>query len=157
MYARKIRTCAQKHVVVQYLTIEMNYSKLNHRARIIVGVIIMILIAAMHGFRIGKFLQGDLYRLYYSFASDFVLPIGAYFMLSMYEIHIRFLRKWYIKSIIVFTVMTFSEIMQAYDIYFFGVTFDWLDILMFGIGTLFAVFIDKLVLKSLVPHWEYSK
>ena len=131
--------------------------KLNHRARIIVGVIIMLLIAGMHGFRIGQFLNGDLYKLYYSFASDLVLPIGAYFMLSMNEIHVRFLRKWYIKAIIVFAAMTFSEIMQAFDIYFFGVTFDLLDVLMFAIGTLFAIFIDKLVLENLVPHWEYSK
>ena len=131
--------------------------KLNHRARIIFGIIIMLLIAAMHGFRIGQFLKGDLYKLNYSFASDLVLPVGAYFLLSMNEIHVRFLRKWYIKAIIVFTVMTFSEIMQAFEIYFFGVTFDLLDILMFGIGTLLAIFIDKLVLESLVPHWKYSK
>ena len=131
--------------------------KLNHRARIIFGIIIMLLIAAMHGFRIGQFLKGDLYKLYYSFASDLVLPVGAYFLLSMNEIHVRFLRKWYIKAIIVFTVMTFSEIMQAFEIYFFGVTFDLLYILMFGIGTLLAIFIDKLVLESLVPHWKYSK
>lgn len=141
------------------LTDGLNYSNLkrNHRTRIIVGIIIMLLIAAMHGFRLGQLLSGDLYRLYYSFASDLVLPIGSYFLLCMNEIHFRFLRKWYIKSIIVFVVMTFSEIMQAFDIYFFGVTFDLLDIVMFGIGTLLAVILDKLVLESLVPHWKYSK
>jgi hypothetical protein len=138
---------------------DMNYSNLkrNHRARILVGIIIMLLIAAMHGFRIGQLLSGDLHRLYYSFASDLVLPIGAYFLLCMNESHFRFLRKWYIKSIIVFVVMTFSEIMQAFDIYFFGVTFDLLDILMFGIGTLFAVILDKVVFESLIPYWKYSK
>ena len=137
----------------------MNYSdfKLNHKVRIIVGVIIMLLIAAMHVFRLGQLLSGDFYKLYYSFASDLVLPIGAYFMLCMNEIHLRFLRKWYVKAIIVFAAMTFSEIMQAFDIYFFGVTFDLLDILMFGIGTIIAVLIDKLLLEILVPHWKYSK
>ena len=131
--------------------------KPNQRIRQIVGISTMLVIGAMHGFRIGQFLKGDLYKLYYSFASDLVLPIGAYFLLSMNEIHVRFLRKWYIKAIIVFAAMTFSEIMQAFDIYFFGVTFDFLDIVMFGIGILFAILIDKLVLESLVPHWKYSK
>ena len=132
----------------------MTYSdfRSNHKVRVIVGIIILLLIAAMHGFRIGQFLNGHFYKLYYSFASDLVLPIGAYFMLSMNEIHIQFLRKWYVKATIVFSVMTFSEIMQALGVYFFGVTFDWLDILMFGMGTLIAVLLDKLVLESLVPH-----
>ncbi len=137
----------------------MNYSNLkpNHNVRIIVGVAVLLLIAAMHGFRLGQLLSGKIYQLYYSFASDLVLPIGAYFMLCMNEIQIRFLRKWYVKAIIVFSVMTFSEIMQAFDVYFFGVTFDFLDILMFGIGTLLAAFVDKLVLEKLIPNWKYSK
>ena len=53
--------------------------------------------------------------------------------------------------------MTFSEIMQAFDIYFFGVTFDLFDILIFAIGTLFAVVMDKLVLNNIVPNWKYLK
>jgi hypothetical protein len=137
----------------------VNYSNLkpNHNVRIIVGVAVLLLIAAMHGLRFGQFLSGKFHQLYYSFASDLVLPIGVYFMLCMNEIHIRFLRKWSIKAIIVFSVMTFSEIMQAFDLCFFGVTFDFLDILMFGIGTLIALLIDKLVLEKLIPNWKYSK
>ena len=115
----------------------------------------MLLIAAMHGFRVGQYLNGKLYTYYYSFASDLILPIGAYFLLSINEIQIRFLRKWYVKAIIIFMAMTFSEIMQAYGIYFFGVTFDTLDILMFGVGTLFAALIDKQIFERLIPHWKY--
>ena len=117
----------------------------------------MLLIALMHGFRLGQLLSGDLYNLYYSYASDLVLPFGAYFLLCMNEIKIRFIRKWYVKAIIVFAAMTFSEVMQAFDIYFFGVTFDYLDILMFGIGTFFAVIFDKLILEKFVANWSYLK
>jgi len=130
--------------------------RLYQKSRIIVGVSIMLIIAAMHAFRIGQYLNGDLYIYYYSFASDIMLPFGAYFMLSMNEIKIRYLRKWYVKLLIVFSIMTFSEIMQLYGFYFFGVTFDVLDILMFGIGASLAAFFDKQVFERLIPFWNYN-
>jgi len=131
--------------------------KPNQRIRQIVGISTMLVIGAMHGFRIGQYLNGKLYIYYYSFASDLVLPNGSFFILSIVEIQFRFLHKWFVKALIVFVVMTFSEIMQAFGIYFFGVTFDMLDILMFGIGTLIAVLIDKQILERLLPNWRYSK
>ena len=116
----------------------------------------MLLLAAIHGFRLGSYLSGNAYIYYYSFASDIMLPFGAYFMLSMNEIQLRFLRKWYSKVLIVFSTMTFSEILQYYGIYFFGVTFDWLDILMYGIGSLTAAFFDKQILERIIPFWKYD-
>jgi hypothetical protein len=117
----------------------------------------MLAIAAMHAFRIGQHLSGKLYLYYYSFASDLVLPIGFYFMLGMVEVQIRFLRQWFVKALIVFAAMTFSEIMQGFGFYFFGVTFDPLDILMFGAGVLLAVLIDTQVLERLLPHWKFPR
>lgn len=128
----------------------------NQKVRTIVGVVIMLVIAAIHAFRIGQFLNGNLYIYYYSFASDLILPIGSYFMLSMVEIQFKFLRKWFVKALIVFAVMTFSEIMQIFGFYFFGVTFDILDILMFGIGVLIAVLMDKQIFERFILHWKYS-
>ena len=129
----------------------------NQRIRIIIGVAVMLLLAAIHGFRVGSYLSGDAYIYYYSFASDIMLPFGAYFMLCMNEIQFRFLRKWYVKAIIVFGAMTFSEILQFYGIYFFGVTFDWLDILMYAIGTIAAAFVDKQILERVIPAWKYDE
>lgn len=133
-----------------------NHLKKTHRIRIIIGVIIMVSIGAIHAFRVGSYLNGDLYSLYYSYVSDLILPFGAYFLLSMNEIQLRFLQKWYAKALIVFTVMTFSEIMQVFGVYFFGVTFDIIDILMFGMGVLFAVLFDKLIFERYIPHWKYA-
>jgi len=130
---------------------------INRRIRLIVGIVVMLAIAAMHAFRIGQYLNGQWYIYYYSFASDLVLPIGAYFMLSMNEIQIRILQKWHVKALIVFAVMTFSEIMQLFGVYFFGVTFDLLDILMFGIGVSIAALIDKQIFERFVPHWKYTR
>lgn len=128
----------------------------HQRIRVLVGVAVMLILAAIHGFRVGSYLSGDAYILYYSYASDIMLPFGAYFMLCMNEIQLQFLRKWYVKAMIVFAAMTFSEVLQYFGIYFFGVTFDWLDILMYGIGALAAAFLDKLILERLLPAWKYN-
>jgi len=128
----------------------------NQVTRILIGVAIMLILTAIHGFRVGSYLSGNAYIYYYSFASDIMLPFGAYFLLWMNEIELRFLRKWYVKVIICFSVMTFSEIMQYYEIYFFGVTFDWIDILMYAIGALVAAFFDKQILERLIPFLKYD-
>lgn len=128
-----------------------------HKLRILVGIGVMVLISLIFSFRLGSNLNGDWYIYYQSFAGDIMVPFGAYFMLTMNEIQLRFLRKWYVKAIIVFSVMTFSEIMQYFGIYFFGVTFDWLDILMYGIGTIAAAFLDKKIFERLLPSWKYDK
>ena len=47
------------------------------RVREIVGIIIMLAIGVIHGFRIGSYLNGDLSLYYYSYASDLLLPFGA--------------------------------------------------------------------------------
>ena len=125
-------------------------------SRVILVVSIMIILAAIHWFRVGSFLDGELYNYYYSYASDLMLPFGSYFLLSMNEIQLRFLRKWYIKVLIVFSVMTFSEIMQLFNVYFFGVTFDLNDIFMYGIGAFIAAFFDKQIFERIIPFWKYS-
>ena len=133
-----------------------NDFKRNPTVRVIVVVSIMLILAAIQFFRLGSHLNGNLYIYYYSFASDLMLPFGAYFLLSMNEIQIRFIRKWYVKVVIVFCVMTVSEIMQFFGIYFFGVTFDLIDILMYGLGALIAAFFDKQFLERFIPLWKYN-
>lgn len=134
---------------------QTNQLKQTRRIRLIVGIAIMLLIAAIHWFRVGSYLNGDLYLYYYGYASDIMLPFGVYFMLSMNEIQYRFLRKWYVKAFIVFGLMTFSEFMQIFGIYFFGVTFDIIDIFMFGTGVLLAAFFDKIIFERFIPSWIY--
>ena len=131
--------------------------KLNHRSRIIIGTSIMIIIAAIHFFRIGSYLNGELYIYYYSYASDLIIPFGLYFLLCMNEIQFRFLQNWYVKALIVFGLTTFTEIMQVFGVYFLGMTFDLWDILMFGAGTLMAVFFDKQIFERYLPFWKLNK
>ena len=85
-----------------------------------------------------------------------MLPLGAYFMLCMIELQFRFLRKWFVKALIVFVIMSFSEIMQMFGFYFFGMTLDIFDISMFGIGVFIAVLIDTQIFERFLPFWKYS-
>lgn len=124
--------------------------------RIIVVMTIVLIIAAIHWFRLGIYLSGDLHDYYYGYASDIMIPFAAYFFLSLNEIRFRFLQKWYITALIVFGAMTFSEVMQYFGIYFFGDTFDWIDILMFGVGVCVALGLDTFLLKKFVPYWNYK-
>lgn len=128
----------------------MRYQK----TRTIVGIVIMLLIAAIHIFRLGSYLNGKLYIYYYSFASDFIIPFGCYFLLCMKDIQIKILGKWYVKAGIVFGLSTLTEILQSFGIYILGVTFDIIDIIMFGFGVLTAVIIDKQLFKRWIPFWE---
>jgi len=68
------------------MTKTKNNSQLNNKAHKIVGVSIIVIIAAIHWFRVGTCLNGDLYIYYYSYASDLMIPFSMYFLLSMIEI-----------------------------------------------------------------------
>ncbi|MEJ2238722.1 MAG: hypothetical protein P8X82_10530 [Gemmatimonadales bacterium] len=49
--------------------------------RTAVAIVIVVLIALVHSFRVGSYLNGSLFTLYYSYFSDVFLPFGMYFLL----------------------------------------------------------------------------
>ncbi|MBT8260041.1 MAG: hypothetical protein HKO92_06745 [Flavobacteriaceae bacterium] len=125
--------------------------------RTLIAVATLLIIALIHGFRLGTFLEEEARILYYSYASDIIIPFGVYFLLCMNEIQIKIFKPWYIKALIVFGLATFSEILQLFDIYFLGKTFDVFDILAYTLGILIAVFIDRIVYNKYIPNWNYKK
>lgn len=133
-----------------------NYSR-SRNPRKLIGIIIILVIAAMHAFRVGSYLNGDLYLYYYSYVSDIIIPFGLYFLLCITEIRYKFLQKWTIKAGIIFGAATLTEILQAFGIYFLGETFDYIDFAMFGLGVLMAVLFDKLIFEPFVPNWKLDK
>ena len=123
-------------------------------SKYLVVIGILILIAAIHIFRIGSYLNGRAYQLYYSYASDLMLPFGIYFLLCLQEKQFPFLKKWYTKAGLIFAACTITEILQAFGIHLLGVTFDPADILMYGLGVLFAALVDRMVLSRLMKGWS---
>ena len=121
------------------------------RTLVVIGI--MLFIAFVHAFRMGTYFEGRLYTLYYSYFSDIIIPFGFYFLLSLNDRTVIFLRDWRMKAGIVFLACTLTEILQAFGIYFLGVTFDPVDIAMFGVGVLLAVFVDRVVFRRVLPFW----
>ena len=125
--------------------------------RIVIAVSILLSIAAIHAFRLGTYFEGNTRIFYYSYVSDVIVAFGIYFLFCINEIQFTFLRPWYAKAALVFGFSTFSEILQAYDIYVLGKTFDVFDILAFAIGTTIAVLVDIILFGNFVTYWNYNK
>ena len=131
------------------------------RGRTAVVVSILLLIALIHLFRVGTYLLGSLFTLYYSYFSDIVVPFGMYFLLYLSDMRvrfrgerIRFLGDWRVKALLVFGVASFTEVMQAFGVPLLGQTFDPLDFVMFGGGVLLAVLVDRFLFDRLLPRWS---
>jgi hypothetical protein len=125
--------------------------------KILFVILIQVAIALIHVFRLGQIFRGQANNLYYSYFSDFILPFGAYFLLSLQEITISVFRKWYVKASLIFALTTLAEICQFFGIEVLGVTFDPFDILMYGIGVSVAALIDVKVFTKYLGFWANPK
>ena len=114
---------------------------------------IVVLIAVVHIFRIGSYLQGELYNFYYSYSSDLILPFGCYFLLCMTELQMPILRRWEAKLAIVFLMPSIAETCQYFGIPVLGSTFDPLDYFMYGIGAMAAVVVDTQMFSRIFDFW----
>ena len=125
--------------------------------KILIIILIQVAIALIHIFRLGQIFHGQAYHLYYSYFSDFILPFGMYFLLSLNDAAIPVFRKWYVKAGLIFALTTFAEICQFFGIEVLGVTFDPFDILMYGIGVSVAALIDVKVFTKYLGFWANPK
>jgi len=114
------------------------------------AIAVILTVALMHAFRVGSYLEGDLFNLYYSFASDILIPIAAYFLLVLNEINwANFLRKGWVKAGLVVGAAVFAEILQGFGIPLLGSTFDPLDLLMYPLGAAAALLLDRFLIALL--------
>ncbi len=125
------------------------------RLGIIFGIWVMTV--AVHIFRVGSYLQGEWFNLFYSYFSDIILPFTFYFLICVSEIQLPFLRHWAVKATIVFLLPAIAETTQYFGIYALGVTFDPLDYLAYAIGALAAAAVDVLVFSKLFNFWNEHK
>ena len=124
------------------------------RNRKVIVVSILLVIALIHLFRAGTYLQCRLYMLYYSYFSDVIVPFGFYFLLCLNDIRYHFLSDWRVRAALVFAVASSTEVMQAFGVPLLGQTFDPLDFVMFAGGVLLAAFVDRCVFERFVPGWS---
>jgi hypothetical protein len=128
--------------------------RLAERIRLIVGLSIIFIIALIHIFRIGSYLEGNLYLFYYSYVSDIIIPFGIYFLLCINQLYIKILQKWYVKVAIIIGLTTLAETLQYFGINALGITFDPFDILAYVVGVGIAVIFDRLLFKRYIPFWN---
>lgn len=127
------------------------------RKRTYVIVAIQLILVMGFIFRPATYLPREGYIFYQSYYADVMIPFAFYFLLSVNEKTIAFIRGWKIKASIIFLVMTTSEVLQYFGIYAFGVTFDPMDIVAFGIGTTFAVLVDIILFPRIFSFWKIKK
>jgi hypothetical protein len=141
--------------------------------RRVLAIGVILAVAAVHILRLGTYLHGSLFRLYYGYASDILVPIAMYFVLvltmGLYSPlasalngtapieerrHVPFLDTWRAKAAVVFAAASFTEILQACGLPILGQTFDPLDFVMFAVGGLLAAGLDQgiLALKTRKPR-----
>jgi hypothetical protein len=123
--------------------------------RMMAAILVVLIIAAVHIFRVGSYLSGLLFVLYYSFFSDIVIPIAIYFLLCMNDATLPILESWKTKAALVFSIAATTEIAQAFGIPLLGNTFDILDFVMFAVGTSIAVGLDK-AFSRVLPFWSFE-
>jgi hypothetical protein len=116
-------------------------------------VCMMLLIAALHLFRVGSYLEGGLFNFYYSYFSDFALPFGGYFLLFMAESQVPVLKFWQSKMAVAFLVPSVAETCQFFGLPVLGSTFDWFDYATYAAGTISAVLVDRQVFSRLFKFW----
>jgi hypothetical protein len=117
--------------------------------RRIVAIAAIAVVAAAHAFDLGSWLPAAARRLHAGYASDVMLPFAGYFMLCLSERRHRFLADARLKATIAFGTATACELLQGLGVPAFGRTFDLLDILMYGIGTLAAMATERALAPSL--------
>lgn len=127
------------------------------RKRMTVGLGIMAVVALLHILRAGQYLHGEAYKLYYSYASDLLIPFAMYFLLCINDMYISLLRPWYSKAALIIGITALAEILQHFGVYAFGITFDPLDILMYAAGVGAAVVLDRFVFKKIIPSWDWNE
>jgi hypothetical protein len=118
---------------------------------------IVVLIAVVHIFRIGSYLQGELYNFYYSYFSDIILPFWCYFLLCATAPQMPILRRWEAKLAIAFLMPSIAETCQYFGIPVLGATFDPLDYFMYGIGAMSAVVVDTQLFSRIFDFWTMEK
>jgi len=123
------------------------------KSKIVIVVLIQVAVALTHAFRLGQALNGEAYILYYSYFSDFILPFAWYFLLTINDAAVPVLRPWFVKAGIIFFLCTAAEICQLFGVEVLGVTFDPVDIMMYGAGVMLAAFADVKIFTPRIRSW----
>ena len=103
-------------------------------------------------FFIGADWAGEsVHMFFHNYFADIAVPFGYYFLLIMIEDDFHFLRQWHNKALVVFLLVSTSEILQYFGIYALASVFDPIDFVMYASGVLLAASADTKVISKYYP------
>lgn len=112
-------------------------------------VSISLFVGLLH-FVIGPDYQGIFKEFVRGYLIDLLLPMNLYLLLQIaLRKHISVKKARIISALFVFVFGATVEILQFFDIEFFGSTYDPLDLLMYGIGIGLGIAIDLTIIDKL--------
>ena len=111
-------------------------------------VCINLSVGALH-FVTGASYSGPFPDFVNGYLIDIALPFAAYFLLWISSDRMSFLRPWFVKSGIVFAVISSAEVSQYLGRPIFGNTYDPWDFACYAAGALLAAATDKLILERI--------
>lgn len=116
-------------------------------------VITLLIITSL--FIVGADWAGETaHQLFHSYFADIAIPFGYYLLLVLLEDKYKLIKKWYIKAGAVFVLCALSETLQYFDVYALARVFDPLDYIMYALGVVLAVFVDRIIFKKMFSFWR---
>jgi len=123
------------------------------RARKIFIVLVALVVAGAQFFT-GPGYRGPFRWFVTGYAMDLLLPFSSYFLLVAAAENLATLRRWFVKVLVVFAVMSGAEVAQYFGQPIFGRTYDPWDFVCYLAGALIAAGLDRTVLPRLFAFWS---
>ncbi len=118
---------------------------------LVVGIQLMLVVVLVVGSRVTS---GWVRIWYSSYFADVALPFGFYFLLMVVGQQWAVLKEWWKKALAVFGLCAISETLQYMGIFALARVFDPMDYVMYGVGVLLAVVVERKVLARWVSFGE---
>lgn len=121
--------------------------------RIKVIVTLELLVSAL--IVLGSLIENQVLRVFYfSYFADIIIPFGFYFLLIPSEKKYSKLKSWFVKGVLIFLLCALSETLQYYGIFALARIFDPIDYVMYGVGVILAVILDRQIFKRYFSFWN---
>lgn len=119
------------------------------KVKIIIGIELFIALI----FVIGAEWAGEsIHKFFHNYFADIALPFGFYFLFILNENKFSFLRPWRNKALVVFLLVSTSEMLQYFGIYALARVFDPIDFVMYVCGVLLAAYVDIGLISKYYPN-----
>jgi hypothetical protein len=123
-------------------------------SRLLLGLSIVLFIAALHVIAVGSYLPLEMRGVYASYFSDVAIPLAFYFILCAAERRPPWMRRWQARLAASVLLPSIAETCQWGGIPLLGSTFDPMDYLMYGIGAGLGVALDAQVFARMFAFWR---